>query len=304
MMERATLRTLLKDGQRVFAPGVYDALTARLAADAGASAVYLTGYGLEASQIGAPDIGLMTLTEVATQAQRISDAVSIPLICDIDTGFGGINNVWRTIRALERAGASALQIEDQPVPKRCPAISDHRPVSRSEAVGRVQAALEARSDPETLIIARTDADEIGFDEIVERCNLFLRAGADVAMPMLLTINGTPLSSLSPDKQMAWFARLGSEIDGPLMTIDAPPGHSATDLHEAGFDIVVSPAALLDASVTAIVGVLHNLMQDGTAEPYFADHPRAIPAGLPLMKTLDLDSYADREARFLPSPGST
>ena len=303
MMERNTLRTVLKDSQQVFAPGVYDALTARLAAHAGASAVYLTGYGLEASQIGAPDIGLMTMTEVATQAQRISDAVPIPLIVDIDTGFGGINNVWRTIRAVERAGASALQIEDQPVPKRCPVISDHRPVSRSEAVGRVQAALEARSDPETMIIARTDADEIGFDEIVERCNLFLQAGADVAMPMLLTINGTPLSSLSPDKQMAWYARLSSEIDGVLMTIDAPPGHSAKDLHEAGFDIVVSPAALLDASVTALVGVLRNLMRNGSAEPYFAEHPRAIPAGLPLMKALDLDTYADREARFLASPGS-
>ena len=303
MIQRATLRTLLEDGQQVFAPGVYDALTARLAANAGASAVYLTGFGLEASQLGAPDIGLMTMTEVATQAQRISEAVSLPLICDIDTGFGGINNVWRTVRALERAGASALQIEDQPIPKRCPVISDHRPVSRSEAVGRVQAALAARTDPKTMIIARTDADEIGFDEIVERCNLFLQAGADAAMPMLLTINQTPLSSLAPDDQMAWFARLGSEINGRLMTIDAPPGHSAKDMHEAGFDIVVSPAAVLDASVTAIVGVLRNLIGAGTAEPYFAEHPRAVPAGLPLMKTLGLDTYADREAQFLPTPES-
>lgn len=299
MIERATLRSLLEDGRQVFAPGVYDALTARLAADAGASAVYLTGYGLEASQLGAPDIGLMTLTEVATQAQRISDAVSLPLICDIDTGFGGINNIWRTVRTLERAGATALQIEDQPNPKRCPVISDHRPVSRAEAVGRVQAALEARNDPETVIIARTDADEIGFDEIVQRCNLFIEAGADVAMPMLLTINGTPLSSLSPNDQMAWFARLGSEIEGPLMTIDAPPGHCAKDLHEVGFDIVVSPAAILDASVTAVVGVLRSLIGAGTAEPYFTEHPPALPAGLPLMKLLDLDTYADREAQFLP-----
>lgn len=287
-------RSTLPEGP-ISAPGIYDALGARLAELTGFPAVYLSGYAFEGTQLGAPDIGLMTLTELASQVARISDAVDIPIICDVDTGFGGINNVWRTVNVMERSGAAAIQIEDQAIPKRCPVVENKQLVSRDAALGRIQAAVEARDQLQ--IIARTDADDLGFDELVTRCRMFLDAGADIAFPMVMSIGGRPTWEMAPDDEMEWRAKLAQAIDGPLLTVDSPAGFTAADMHAIGYDTVIMPALLLQATLTANLEALRSVQETGSGQAYSLAHPTPIQGGLPFLQLLGLDEHLLREERF-------
>ncbi|MDU6726859.1 MAG: isocitrate lyase/PEP mutase family protein, partial [Bradyrhizobium sp.] len=152
-----SLRSTLASAETTIAPGVYDALTASIAAEAGFKALYLTGAGIAYTKLGRPDIGLVSMMEVADTIAMIRDRVDLPVVVDADTGFGNALNVQRTIRLFERMGASAIQLEDQTTPKRCGHLTDKTVISTCEMVGKIKAALDARQSADTLIVARTDA---------------------------------------------------------------------------------------------------------------------------------------------------
>jgi 2-methylisocitrate lyase-like PEP mutase family enzyme len=177
--QAARLRALLKAEQMVIAPGAYDAITARIIAQAGFPAVYMTGAGTAAS-LGYPDFGLVTMTEMVANAARIVRAVDVPLIADADTGYGNELNVVRTVQEHERAGTSGIHIEDQVSPKKCGHLDDKEIVPREEFAAKIRAAVAARRDPDFLVIARTDSRAgTGLDEAIARGNMALEAGADM-----------------------------------------------------------------------------------------------------------------------------
>ena len=301
MRNTTKLRGLLARGP-VIAASVYDPLSARVAELAGFEALHLTGFGVEASQIGAPDMGLMTMTEITTHAARITDTVDIPLLSDIDTGFGGANNVCRTIRAMERAGVAGVHIEDQSFPKRCPVLEGRVVVSRDQAVGRIKAAVDARTDSDFVIVARTDADVNSIDEAIERSNLYLEAGADMAMPSFLNVDGTSYFALPPADQMAVFSRLTQGISGRVMSlgVSPPAGFTAKDMGEAGFAFIMFAGPPISAVMNALAGLYQEVRATGTDAGYFANHPGKYVDSMAMMGALKLDHYVDIDRRFSPT----
>ncbi len=292
------LRTLL-EGEMVVAPGVFDALSARLAQLSGFPAVHMTGLGVEASQLGAPDLGLLTMTEIAQHAARIAGAIDIPVMADIDTGFGGVLNIQRTIREMERAGVAGVHLEDQSLPKHCPLLAGRTVVSRDEAVDRVKAALDARTDPDFVIVARSDADTISFEELVERCNLFLAAGADMAMPILMNVEGRSFFSLPPDEQMTWHRKLVGAIEGPVMGMGAGPprGYTERDLADAGYRFIMYAANALGAAANAMAALFDEIRRTGTDAGYEDAHAGPYSDALTLMRAARLDAFVEVERRY-------
>src|SRR5690625_847004 len=176
----ADIRPLLTGGEAVLLPGAMNALAARIIEDTGFRAIYVTGAGVTNAALGMPDLGLITATEIAEQTARIRDVTALPLVVDADTGFGNALNTQRTVRALERAGASVIQLEDQTFPKRCGHFDDKSVIPAEEMVMKISAAVDARSSSDLLIMARTDAAAThGIDEAIERANRFVAAGADI-----------------------------------------------------------------------------------------------------------------------------
>jgi 2-methylisocitrate lyase-like PEP mutase family enzyme len=176
---RARLREMLAKPAMIVAPFVFDCLQARLAAEAGFEAVYMTGFGTAAAR-GYPDLGLLTMSEMAAAARAIANSVAVPVICDADTGYGNPLNVWRTVREYEDAGAAALHIEDQVWPKRCGFLAGKQVIAMETMVPKVRAACDARRDPNLVIIARTDAlQPHGWDEVETRARAYRAAGADL-----------------------------------------------------------------------------------------------------------------------------
>lgn len=180
MSTRKQLRALAQARRGVIVPGAFNALSAKVVADLGFEAIYITGAGVTNMWFGLPDQGFMGLAEIADHTARIRDAVELPLIVDADTGFGNALNVYHTVRTLERAGADCIQLEDQVAPKRCGHFSGKAVISLEEATAKIKAAVDARRDPELLIMARTDAAAVhGFEAAVERAQRFAEAGADL-----------------------------------------------------------------------------------------------------------------------------
>jgi len=254
---RARLRALLADPAPLIAPGAYDALSARLVEQAGFEAVYLTGFGTSASLLGRPDVGLLSGAEMVDQARRLVDAVERPVIADADTGYGNAINVIRTVRAYEQAGVAALHLEDQVMPKKCGHMSGKAVISQAEMVGKIRAAVEARRDPDLVLIARTDAAAVhGLDAAIERAHAFADAGADV------------LFVEAPTSE-ADIARVAEELGSvaPLVFNWAEGGRtpplSLERITELGFSLVIYPIATLLAATTAVRQVLQTIRTDGT-----------------------------------------
>lgn len=294
----ALLRQRLADG--VYAPGVYDGLSATLAAaEGGFDALYLPGTAVEASHVGAPDIGMMTLTELVERARMVTRVSDLPLVCDGDTGFGTVFSIQRTVRELEAAGASAVQIEDQANPKKCPAIPGARRVAdREESIDRIRIAVDARRSHDFVVIARCDADIVSPAEVIERCNLYHEAGADVTLPLIEMWGDRRLSAHPPHEQMEIFRRLRAEIDGPIATVFTPPGYRAADLHALGVNMVLAPT-VLHAVTTMLIGFYRALAQNGSDAAYFAEHPREPATTVELFRLLGLDAHLALEQRFAP-----
>jgi 2-methylisocitrate lyase-like PEP mutase family enzyme len=252
MTVRATLRQLVNKKSALVVPGAYDGVSARLVERAGFPAVYMTGYGTSASRLGLPDLGYAGLAEMADHARNLAAAVSIPLIADADTGYGNALSVRRTVHAYEAAGVAALHIEDQVTPKRCGHLSGHQIVPRGEFAGKIRAAVEARRDPDLLIIARTDAiSAMDFDEALRRGEAAAKAGADVLF-------------VEAPRDEAQVARIASAFDTPLLYNYAPGGRSPLlpfpRLRELGYAIVILPIDTLLVAVRAIADFLTEVKQ--------------------------------------------
>lgn len=291
------LRQLIEQPGCLVTPGVYDALSAKIAEQVGFEALAISGFAVEASLLGKPDVGLLTLSELVDQARRIVGAVDIPVTCDGETGFGGVHNIARLVREMEDCGIAAIQLEDQHGPKRCPALDGRSVVTIEEQLARLGAALAARRDPDFLVIARSDADVLGLDELILRCNRYMAAGADMAMPICFVVDGRPISDLSPDDQMEVYARLAREIDGPVKGVLIPAGYTASNMAAIGYKVIGLTGGPIEAAVNALHQSLTELRRSGTEATYRAANPPEIAAPGGIMKLLGIDALLDFEARF-------
>ncbi len=289
---RQRLRARLKSGPLLVAPGIYDAYGARFVEQAGFEAVYMTGNGVSASLLGRPDVGLVDLTLIASHAHRVAACVDIPLICDADTGYGNAVNVRRTVQEFEAAGVAAIHLEDQVSPKRCGQLPGARPViGLGEAVGKIEAALAARRDPDFIIIARTDAATgQGLDEAIRRAQAFRQAGADV---IFVELKSSP--AILED-----LKRVTSSVDAPcLVNVDAggPLGDlTAAGIEQLGLRIAIYPGLARGAAGFAIREALGALKRDGNT--------KAVRGRMLTMKeyseVLGLADVEDWERKFLSS----
>ena len=258
---RGRLRRRLTDGPMIVAPGIYDAFGARFVEQAGFEAVYMTGNGVSASLLGRPDVGLIDLTLIAGHAHRVAACVDIPLICDADTGYGNAVNVRRTVEEFESAGVAAIHLEDQVSPKRCGHLPGSRPVvAMEEHVGKIEAAVAARRDPDFIIIARTDAAAgHGLEEAIRRGKAYCKAGADV---IFVELKGSP-------NVIEELKRVVSEIDAPCLVNVEEAGKvgelSATELEKLGFRIAIYPGLARYAAGYAIRESLNVLKRDGSTK---------------------------------------
>ena len=255
MRASTRLRELLKGSHIVVAPGAYDGFSARLVEAAGFKAAYMTGAGTAASHLGQPDLGLTTLTEMATHAAHLAGCLSIPLIADADTGYGNVLNVVRTVREYERAGVAGLHIEDQVAPKKCGHIAGKQVIPTDEFCDKIRAASEYRTDPDLLIIARTDARAVtGLDDAIDRGNRYAEAGADVIF-------------VEAPQSMDEVQRIAREVKAPLLANMVPGGKTPavkfSDLERLGFRIVIYPAVCMGAAVAAIERSLARLRERET-----------------------------------------
>jgi 2-methylisocitrate lyase-like PEP mutase family enzyme len=254
---RRALRNRVERRDALLVPGAGNALTARIIEDAGFEAAYVTGAGIANTHLGAPDIGLVTLTELASVTEAISEICALPLIVDIDTGFGNAVNTYRTVRVLERAGACALQIEDQDFPKRCGHFSGKSVIPVDEMTAKIRAAADARDDDNLLIIARTDARAIeGLEAALERAESFIDAGAD------LTFVEAPQSV---DEMRAITARLAAPQLANMVVGGKTPLLPQAELAEIGFAVVLYANTPLQAAMRAMSGVLRALKRDGNLD---------------------------------------
>jgi len=247
----AALRRLLAAPELLVAPGAYDCVGARLVEQAG----YLTGSGMSMSALGAPDVGLMSFSEILDRAARVADMVSVPVIVDADTGYGGPLNLIRTVRAFERAGLSGIQIEDQAWPKKCGHEGGRNLVSSAEMQGRIKAAVDARIDPDLVIIARTDArSDHGLDAALERAARYAEAGADVIFVE------------SPENEQE-LAAIAAAVKAPVLANMVEGGRTpilpASRLAQLGFAMAIYPNALTRCFAHAGLEMLRGLAADGS-----------------------------------------
>ncbi|MFY0692599.1 MAG: isocitrate lyase/phosphoenolpyruvate mutase family protein [Paracoccaceae bacterium] len=258
-----SLKTRLARKEILVAPGIYDGLTASLATEAGFEALYLSGAAVAYTRLGRPDIGLTTASEMADTMSLIADRTALPVIIDADTGFGNALNAQRTMRLYERAGAAALQVEDQTYPKRCGHLADKSLIPAEEMVGKIAAMADARCSDETLIIARTDAIAVeGFAAATERAEAYLEAGADV---LFIEAPQTREQLESIAKQFsARVPLLANMVEG-----GATPITGASDLEQQGFSIVIFPGGIVRALARTAQDYYASLNAHGSNRP-FAD----------------------------------
>jgi 2-methylisocitrate lyase-like PEP mutase family enzyme len=252
----AELRQLLAGDELIIAPGVYDGISASLVGKLGFSAAYMTGAGVSASAYGLPDIGLLTLTEMAERARVLAGLLEIPLIADADTGYGSPINVVRTVHEYERAGVAAIQFEDQVFPKRCGHLSGKDVIDADSFSVALRAAIEARRDPNTVIIARTDARApLGIEEAISRANAYAEVGADVIF-------------VEAPESLEEIERIAHEVAAPLLLNVVVGGRTPEIEHrrlvELGYRIAIHPGAALQAAALAAIGALGGLRENGPA----------------------------------------
>ena len=256
MRKTTHLKQLLKDKKLLLAPGAYDVLSARIIEMAGFDTVYMTGYGTSASVLGQPDVGLLTMTEMAERARNIAAAVKVPVIADGDTGFGNPLNVARTVQAYERAGAAAIQLEDQVFPKRCGHMLGRRVIPMEEMIQKIKAAVDARQDGDFVIIARTDArTNHGLEEALRRGKAYEEAGADV----LFIESPESVDELRQiNEAFPNTPTLANMIEG-----GRTPFLPTADLEALGFGIALYPTGPLYAAAKAVQGYVEELKTVGT-----------------------------------------
>ncbi len=256
MINRHTtrLKHLVAAEEILVAPGVVDGIGARLVAAAGFDAVYMTGAGTTASRLGMPDVGLLTMTEMADNAARIADASNLPLVADADTGYGGPLNVQRTVRSYERAGVAGLHIEDQSWPKRCGHLAGKSVIAKEEMVAKIRAACDARVDPDLQIITRSDAIAVeGYEAALDRAAAYAEAGADILFVEAMTT-------------MEQLAAVPKIFETPCLYNMASSGKtpeiSTQEMQALGFAIVIYPGVTVSAAIQAMEQALSTLKEKG------------------------------------------
>ena len=243
MSTRKTLKTLVNARRGAIVPGAFNALSARVIEDLGFEAIYVTGAGVTNMNLGLPDQGFMGLAEIAEATSRIRDAVGLPLLVDMDTGFGNALNTYHAVRILERAGADCIQLEDQVAPKRCGHFSGKEVISTDEAVSKIKAAVDARTDPDFLIMARTDAAAThGFEAAVERAQRFAEAGADILFVEAVT---------KAEEIRALPQRLGPPQLMNMVIGGKTPIFGAEELGTLGYGIVLYANAALQGALAGM-----------------------------------------------------
>jgi 2-methylisocitrate lyase-like PEP mutase family enzyme len=256
-----TLKARLQRKPILLAPGIADPLTALLAQQAGAEALYLSGASIAYTRLGRPDIGLVSMSEVVETIQLVRDRVATPLIVDADNGYGNALNVQRTVRLFERAGASAIQLEDQSYPKRCGHLREKRLISAQEMAGKIKAACDVRADAGTLIIARTDAVAVeGFEAAIKRAGLYRDAGADV---LFVEAPGSTTQLKDIPRQLTDGTPLMANMVEGGMT----PVTGAKTLQEMGYALVIFPGGVVRAMAHTAAAFYATLMADGTTDAF-------------------------------------
>jgi methylisocitrate lyase len=288
-MDQKTVAAAASPGRRlreawsartIAVPGVFNALVARMAEQLGYQAVYLSGAALSAAA-GVPDVGLLTLHEFVEAARSITLACSLPLLCDADTGFGEALNVERAVRLFENAGVAGIHLEDQQMPKRCGHLSGKQLVEPQVMAAKLRAALQARRDPDFVIIARTDARGVsGFEDAVRRARLYLEVGADAIFP----------EALESAEEFAAFAQaVGAPLLANMTEFGRSPNLDFSILSAMGYRMVLYPVTALRVALRAAQETLTEMLQRG--------HQRdRIPQMLTRAELYDLLGYADYEAR--------
>ena len=286
----ARLRALLDSGQTIVAPGAFDPLSARLVEEAGFPAVYMTGFGTSAALIGRPDVGLLTMTEMVDNARRISACVDIPVIADADTGYGNPLNVIRTVGAYEAAGVAGIHIEDQVAPKKCGHLEGKVVIPAEEMAEKIRAAVEARAQPEFVIIARTDARAVeGLERSLQRGRMYREAGADVLFIEALT------SEAEAEEAVQAFPGV------PLLFNWAEGGKtppiSLGRLTELGYRIVIFPISTLLAATAAMRRVLQEIARAGTPAAAMDE----LPTFAEFVDFIGLPQVRNAEQRYAVKP---
>jgi len=258
-MSGSTLRALLEDERICVVPGAGTALEARVIQEAGFNAIYVSGYATAAAVHGLPDIGLIGSAEVVANVKAIRHVTDLPLIVDADTGYGDAVNVRDTVRRLEAAGASAIQLEDQVWPKRCGHLAGKEVVDAETMARKVRAAVKARRDPDTLIIARTDARApLGLEEAVRRVRLYREAGADATF-------------MDAPQTVEEMRRAATEVEGPTMVNMSETGLtpllSARELEQIGFSLVIFPSSAVRVTAHALQTFMRDLRRAGDSTPW-------------------------------------
>jgi carboxyvinyl-carboxyphosphonate phosphorylmutase len=287
-MTRSEFRKRFKTGKIVVAPGAHDALTAKIVGKLGFEAVYMTGYGQAASHLGRPDVGLITYTEMLARADAFVEAAGVPVIADADTGFGNAVNVTRTVRGYEKAGVFVIQLEDQVMPKKCGHMSGRQVIPAGEMIGKIKAALDARTDPDMLIMARTDARTVhGIDEALDRGAAYQDAGADI----IFIESPESEDEMKKINERISVLTLANMVEGgrtPLLTNDA--------LAAIGYNLVIYPTASTYVTTKAMFDLMEGLKRDGTTKTMM---DRMIPftqfnelVGLPEIRAMEAKYAGD------------
>ncbi len=259
MLQAKKLRDLLTKEGILVAPGAADALVAKIIEKTGFQALYLTGAGVSFTTLGLPDMGFITMTEMVARAENICSAVNIPVIADGDNGYGNALNVMRTVRAYERAGVAAIQLEDQAFPKRCGHLLGKQLISRQEMVGKIKAALDARTNHHFVVIARTDARAVnGLEDALERAAAYAEAGADVIF-------------VEAPESIEEMRRITSAIRVPTLANMVEGGKtpllSVQELEQIGYKIVIFPNTAIRSLARAVSEVMQELYATGTTRGF-------------------------------------
>jgi 2-methylisocitrate lyase-like PEP mutase family enzyme len=292
-LKRQHLRTLLQQDKAVIAPGIYDGYGARLVQNSGFQAAYMTGNGVSASLLGTPDIGQVDLTLMSDHARRVAACINIPLICDADTGYGGVLNIKRTIAEFEAAGVAAIHMEDQTFPKQCAQFAGARSVlSFTEALNHIKAAVSARTDPQMMLIARTDsAGSLGIDEAIKRAKSFIAAGAD-AVFVELKANPDALAMIQLIKQEVKAPCLFNvDVGGPISQL------KASEFKSHGIDIAIHPSLARGIFGHAMNMGLKHLQTEGKLGDYsehmFNPKQYSEALGLPEIQAWEAEFTSDK-----------
>ena len=255
MLSTTALRELIAQPGIIVAPGAYDCLTAKIIQQSGFPAVYMTGAGTSVARYGFPDLALASMTEMISNAADITASVTIPVIADADTGYGGLLNVGRTVRKYEQSGVAAIHIEDQEFPKRCGHLEDKRVIPAKDMIPKIKEAVQSRTDRDFLIIVRTDALAVtGWDDTMDRCNRYIDAGADVLFVEALR---------SSEEAQRAVESLSVPLLYNFVETGKSPLLSASELEEIGFKIVIFPASSLLLVTATIQKLMGELKEKGT-----------------------------------------